>query len=379
MRAAYALPERRWYHSVMIQPSPRRTGNNKPRKVHVLLRDGGVFEGELFLSDGHSLAPYLSSRKGGWINVVKARWQGEGELHPHAVVQCDDILLAAFADGDLPGNAAPVGPGRDVDIALEDRTRISGRLQLADRQRMSDYLSACGKFIPVMGATRIPSQEPLGDIALNAASIRAVRDPRVFTAAAPSPADAAAEWGGMRRTSLSTPAIAPAAEAPAPAPTLTPAQQARAERLARHWLVQLAGAANLLPPDPGTTTGIQSLDDIWNGIVRRNDLTEVELAVLVVESFKLSLADFDEVTEDALGIVPEKLARKLGVMPVKSDGGTLTVAVSDPASLEIETQLRFVTRLALRFEVASPEEIRGAADWHYGQRAVRASMPWVSA
>jgi hypothetical protein len=345
--------------------------------VHVLLRDGSVFEGDLFLSDGHALAPYLSSRKGGWINVVKATWQGEGELHPHAVVQCDDILYAAFADGDPTGTVASVGPGRDVDIALEDRTRISGRLQLADRQRMSDYLSGCGKFIPVMGATSIPSQASLGDIALNAASIRAVRDPRVFTAAAPSPAAAAAEWGGMRRTSLATPAIV--AETPPPAPTLTPAQQARAERLARHWLVQLAGAANLLPPDHSTTTSIQSLDDIWNGIVRRNDLTEVELAVLVVESFKLSLANFDEVTEDALGIVPEKLARKLGVMPVKSDGGTLTVAVSDPASLEIETQLRFVTRLALRFEIASPEEIRGAADWHYGQRAVRASMPWVSA
>lgn len=382
----------------MTHPSPRRTANNRPRSLRVILRDGGVFVGDVFLSDGHSLAPYLSSRKGGWINVLKAVWQAEGALHPHAVMQCDDILFATFADGDAASAVAPMGPGRAVDLALEDHSRINGRLQLADRQRMSDYLSGCGKFIPVFGATRVPDGEPLGDIAINSSCIRAVRDPRVFTAAAPSPAAAAAEWGGLRRTLLTaaagasdqaTPALGPAPEpAPGVGPGVgpgvaleaapEPAQQARVDRLARHWLVQLAQNANLLPPDVGAADEAHSVAEIWSDIVRRNDLTEIELAVLVLESFKLPLANLDEVTDQALDIVPERLARKLGVMPLKAAGGTLTVAVSDPGSLDIETQLAFVTRLALRFEVASPQAIRGAADWHYGYRAERASAPWMA-
>lgn len=365
----------------MIPPSARRSANNKPRSLHVLLRNGDSFRGEAFLSDGHALGPYLSSRKGGWINVLKATWAEEGELHPHAVVQADDILFASYADGD--GTAATVagGGGREVDISLEDRTRIRGRIQLADRQRMSDYLAACGKFIPVLGAMRIPGDDALGDIALNAEAVRAVRDPRAFSATPLTPADAAREWGGLRRASsgaVAIPDTTPAATA-GPAPSPASADQERADRLARHWLVRVAAGANLQPPEHHASSGMPAVEDVWTGLLRRNDLTETELAVLIVEAYKLPLADLDAVNEVALDVVPEKLARKLGVLPLRADGGTLTVAVSDPASLDIETQLAFITRLALRFEVASPNEIRGATDWHYGQRAVRASTPWLTA
>lgn len=336
----------------------RRSAQSKSRKLRLLLRDGGALEGGVYLTEGHALSPYLGSRKGGWMNVVDAVWADEGEVHHHAVIQCDDVLIAMSIEADVTITFAGAGgTPRDVDIALNDGTRVRGRLLLAARQRLSDYLASCGKFIPVFDAMRVPGEQSLGDIALNSASVRAVRDARVFTAAAPTRAEATAEWGGVRRGSK---AVEPDGT------TLTPAQRERETRLERHWLVQLAAAADLAPPDPRSTHDAASLQTVWTGIAQRNDVTDIELATLVVAAFDLPLADLDGVTDEALRIVPERIARKLGVIPVRVDERFLHVAVSDPGSLEIEKQLGFVTRLELRFEIAPPEDIRGAMDWHYG-------------
>ena len=361
----------------MTTPAASRTSQTKPRRLHIMLRDGGVLDGGVYLTEGHALAPYLSSRKGGWMNIVNAVWLSEGQTHNHAVVQCDDILFASSPGRDVHVSlSVSGGAARDVDISLEDGTRVRGQLQLAARQRMSDYLSACGKFVPVLNATHLPSGVKLGDIALSAECVKAVRDARAFDASAPTPAQAKAEWGGLRRAS-STDSDGTAAEIVEGASakpfedepnesSYTPEEKARAERLARHWLVQLAVQAKLLPPDPRPLGDRPSLEEVWGAITERNDIAGPELATLVAVKFKLDLANLDEVSPEAMKIVPEKMARKLAILPVKTDGRTLLIAVSDPGSVEIENQLRFVTRQALKFAVAPPEDIRGGLDWYYG-------------
>ena len=265
-------------------------------------------------------------------------------------------------------------------------------LALTDRQRLSDYLCSCGRFLPVLDATRLPSGDKLGDIALNGACVKAVRDARAFASGTMlSAAEEKAEWGGMLRTSsqlqapvnrevlqrasrqveVFTPGripdrrtgkqyAGPGQRQPPPyvvalgAGELTPQERALADQLAHHWLVTLGAAVEML------------LEEIWRGVAKRNDIAEADLAVRVASAFKLDVANLDDANAEALRIVPEKLAKKLGVLPLKVDDNVLTVAVSDPGSMEIEQQLGFVTKLVLRFVVAPPAEIRAALVWHYG-------------
>lgn len=340
--------------------------------MRFILRDGDVLDGSVYLTEGHALSPYLSSRKGGWMNIVSAEWRSEGIPHNHVVVQSDDILFAASKDPDVGLAVASAQATREVDILLEDGSRLQGRLQLAARQRLSDYLASCGHFIPLIGAVHLPLGVSYGDVALNAEAVKAVRDAKSMSAEAPTAAQAKAAWGGMRR---GTPAMNEAIDSDeiVEGPSvnlddvpLSPAELARAKRLEGHWLVRVAIANHLDAPDPRMVSDRPSLGEVWRAVCNTNNVEAVELATMVATANKMKLADLDAVAPEALAAVPSRIARRLGFLPVAMDKSALTIALSDPASMEIDQQLRFVTRLALKFEISSPEEIEGALSWYYG-------------
>ena len=368
---------------------PQKVLQSRPRRAYLVLRDGEVVEGGLYLSEGQALAPYLGSRKGGWVNLINAVWLAAGESSNHAVMQADHIMFAASIDGDIPVFAVTALPTvRDVDVALEDGTRIRGAVHLAEKQRLSDFLTSCGKFVPVLGARRFPEDELLGDVAINSAAVRTVRDATVAgehtmdvgagAPPSPHPAKVPAEMGNIVRR-VGIPYVAPPSTLPQGTPVLavkdpvagdlTPDQRELAHWLSRHWLVQLGAGAQLAPPDPRTLPPQPTLEAVWHGLAERNAITDSELAVHVASAFRLAVANLDGVTAEALAIIPEKLARKLAVLPQRVDGKTLVVAVSDPSSMEIEQQIGFITRQRLVMEIAPPADIRGGLDWHYGQSA----------
>jgi len=376
--------------------------------VRIVLRDGEVVEGGIYLNEGQALAPYLGTRKGGWVNMIKAKWLAEDETHNHAVLQADHILLAISMDGDIPVYGSTAGSAtRDVDIALEDASHVRGTLHLLERQRLSDYLHSCGKFLPVLSALRTPPGDSVGDCAVNCLAIRVIRDAKLIDS---SSTEEVPDNSAEARASMSMSAMDDLAPLPHPvqkevvrrttgsievitegrhpdrrlgrsytSPTgsqalavkepasmeLSAAQRELSEKLARHWLVQLATGAQLAPPDPREMTVAPGLEEIWAGLARRNEMAEAELAVQVAAAFKLPVANLDEVSPEALASIPERIARKLGVIPVGGDAKNLVIALSDPSSMEIEQQLGFVTRKRLLFQVAPPSDIRGALDWHY--------------
>lgn len=194
----------------MRQLPSRLASQTRARTVRFALRDGDWVDGGVYLTEGHALAPYIGSRKGGWMNIVGATWASEGIAHGHAVIQVDEVLWAVARDRDLRIGAVGAGNNsREVDILLEDGTRLHGRINLAARQRLSDYLSSCGRFIPVVDAARPHGGECFGDIALNARCVRAVRDGRVLMQGTEL-ADGRADWGGLRRSpSAVIPAVHP--------------------------------------------------------------------------------------------------------------------------------------------------------------------------
>ena len=384
-----------------------RPVQSRPRKVHIVLRDGDVVDGGLYLTDGQALAPYLGTRKNGWVNVVSAVWQREGELHRHAVLQTDHIVIASATDKDYPVQpASQVGVPRAVDLLLDDGTRVQGSLYLAVRQRLSDFLSTCGTFLPLLGARRVHDGDELGDIAVNSGCVRAVRDAKVFE---PDGSLAVTgEWRQQRRTPsdpvdtsqplnrelvrratgdlevitpgrandrrtgeipLATVTAAAAHGTQSGAPALSQLDRKRLDALSKHWLVRLAVDARLAPPDPRTLSDSPAIVDIWRSVAAANEIAEGELAVIVASTHRLDLADLNTVMPEAIAEIPEKVAKRLGVLPLTVKDGFLTVAVSEPDSFEIEQQLRFLTKLRLRREVGTPADIIGAIDWHYQELA----------
>ena len=157
---------------------PPRSLQAKPRRVHLVLRDGAEVEGGIFLNDGQALAPYLGSRKGGWVNLVAAQWiLPVVEDVNHAVLQADHILYAYGTDGDVPVHGVTGAMAvRDVEVTLSTDARIRGQLCIADRQRLSDFLHTVGKFIPIVGVRIADTNALVGDIALNHAAVRVLRD-----------------------------------------------------------------------------------------------------------------------------------------------------------------------------------------------------------
>lgn len=390
--------------------SPRtKPMQSRPRRVQLTLRNADVVEGGVFLSDGQALAPYLGSRKNGWVNVVSAVWRSEGELHHHAVLQTDHIVMATALDVDCPVQLPLQGAvPRDVDIMLHDGSRFRGSLHLGEQQRLSDYLAGCGRFLPLLGVTRVADAEAIGDLALNAGCVKAVRDARVFDPGTrPSAEEARASWGGYRRGSTSlgaTHAFTPVAghvvevvtpgrvpdrrsvphfvptpldteaivSRPTPAMGSTPVPAGgktggrRTPAPGIHWLLRLAEETELALPDAPALAACPDLAALWAAIADCNDMAEAELAVYVAAAHRLELATLDEATPEALRRVPPKLARRLGVLPLSVDGRYLTIAVSEPASHDVEQQIGFVTRLHLREVIATPSDIAGAIEWHYG-------------
>src|SRR4051812_11057478 len=97
-----------------------------------------------------------------------------------------------------------------------------------------------------------------------------------------------------------------------------------------HWLGDAAaragfkGASTLLVP-PGTP-----VSDAWEIAARALGVTPSELASRLAPAVRLRHADVLNADVKATRLVPEKLARRFNVFPVREDDRQLIVATADP-------------------------------------------------
>jgi len=378
---------------------------SRPRRVHMILRDGAMLDGRIVIADGQTLAFHLGSRKGGWVSILDAVWAADDEHVPHVLLQADHLALAASSDRDIPvvtGTAVAVQ--RRVQITLENDVRLQGCLLLAEGQRLCDYLHAVGKFLPIAGTTRMSDGAEPGDIALNGAAIRLVRDLAVSEASETVPPAAVDEAyrvflidgvpvtrqvmrtdaGSLtlltpgrvpdRRSNEAGPRATPDCGGP---PTATPAalevelvphtaeQALGVQRAAWHWMGQMAAQRGMAPPVGRLLSASPTIAELWRALCAANDLAEAELAAIVAAECRLPLASVDAIDANAVAQIPGKIARRLGALPVALVRGVLHIATADPLNPSLEQQLRFVTKRRVEVEVAAPSSIAGALDWWY--------------
>jgi type II secretory ATPase GspE/PulE/Tfp pilus assembly ATPase PilB-like protein/CheY-like chemotaxis protein len=132
-----------------------------------------------------------------------------------------------------------------------------------------------------------------------------------------------------------------------------------------HWLVKAATRAGLPAADqvkvnPGTSETIA-----WDVVARGVGLSPRELAVKIAPALGVKVADFESAEPRALTLLPERLARRYQVYPLREDDRTITVATSDPNDLNVEQGVAFAAARRAVFELAPPHAIGEAINAGY--------------
>ncbi|HKN65234.1 MAG TPA: ATPase, T2SS/T4P/T4SS family, partial [Gemmatimonadaceae bacterium] len=90
------------------------------------------------------------------------------------------------------------------------------------------------------------------------------------------------------------------------------------------------------------------------------------LVSLVARHFHLPIANLDHVSSQALELIPERWARRFGVLPLTIDDDSLIVATANPCDVDCERALAFAAARPVSFAMASPRDIAARLDAAYG-------------
>jgi len=102
-------------------------------------------------------------------------------------------------------------------------------------------------------------------------------------------------------------------------------------------------------------------------LVKLRFVKEDQLANLLADQQDLSsvrLQDI-EITKELMDLIPREIIEKHEVLPIKRDGGTLTVAMPDPTDFPTIEEVRFVTGLSIEAVLITRTDAQKAISQHY--------------
>jgi HEAT repeat protein len=111
--------------------------------------------------------------------------------------------------------------------------------------------------------------------------------------------------------------------------------------------------------------------DLVTNLLELSAVSEDQLAPLVAESYEVPAAPAGELpasSTEVLRQVPRELARRFGLYPLESSGGSLIVAVSEPLPVEVESDLSFSLGLRIEQRIALDVRIQQALSRDYGMQ-----------
>ena len=147
-----------------------------------------------------------------------------------------------------------------------------------------------------------------------------------------------------------------------------------------HWLVDLVQRAGLQDAQSLQVAANASLADAWEAVARHCGLSVDQLAQEVADAMRLPLARLGQRDPHVLKLVPEKLARRFQVVPMRESDRQIVIACADPLNDEIERGIAFASGRMPIFEIASPIAIAAAIERAYGGGAsAPASAPGSTA
>ncbi len=141
-----------------------------------------------------------------------------------------------------------------------------------------------------------------------------------------------------------------------------------------HWLTDVAAHAGLelrLPQFPDLST----LRKAWRVVATACKASDDQLAQRVARHFRLGVADLSTWDPQAVALIPEKVARAHGILPLSLDNSNVVVATSDPANRDARQDIVSHAGRQPVFLMASPPAISQAIDRAYSPvRSVRSTL-----
>ena len=161
-------------------PYPRNPSHLIKEPVQVLLRGGQVLTGELHIPDGMPLVSYLRVRRL-FLNVTSVQREGAdegGDPYGHLSIRLSNIVWVIPLDPSLKvsSNLTPAESGRTVELHLVGDRKLTVTLNMAEEQRMSDYLDSNSGFVPFFDARIQPGDRLVERLAVNHEAILAIRE-----------------------------------------------------------------------------------------------------------------------------------------------------------------------------------------------------------
>ncbi len=104
---------------------------------------------------------------------------------------------------------------------------------------------------------------------------------------------------------------------------------------------------------------------LWDILVARKLATDEQILGAVAARFRLPVAELSKADPKLTTTVPEQLARRFNVVPVRQTDSFLEVATSNPFDIDAEKMLAFATGREVRMLLGSPSKIKEKLDEIY--------------
>ena len=109
---------------------------------------------------------------------------------------------------------------------------------------------------------------------------------------------------------------------------------------------------------------------LWEAMVHRKLVTDDKILETISARFRIPMADLTMLETKAREAVPEQVARRHQVIPVRITDSVLEAATTNPFDIDAEKMLAFATGREVRMFLASPSKIRDKLDELYKPESV---------
>src|SRR5213592_5022087 len=112
-------------------------------------------------------------------------------------------------------------------------------------------------------------------------------------------------------------------------------------------------------------TKAQAGQTLWETLVAQKVVNDEQILTALSTRFRLKLADVKEVDLTVKEKVPEQLARRYQILPLRVTDSFLEIATANPFDLDAEKALAFATAREIRTQLAAPSRIAERLDEIY--------------
>jgi type II secretory ATPase GspE/PulE/Tfp pilus assembly ATPase PilB-like protein/CheY-like chemotaxis protein len=104
---------------------------------------------------------------------------------------------------------------------------------------------------------------------------------------------------------------------------------------------------------------------LWEVMVQRKLASDEQILGAIAKRFRFQVADIAKPDAKLITSIPEQVARRFNVVPVRQTDSFLEVATANPFDIDAEKMLAFATGREVRMLLASPSKIREKLDELY--------------